>query len=289
MDPLSMMYDFESSAEGAEALGTGETESPDAGQPAGALNTDTAGEGGTPETIPYSRFKEVNDSYRRLAPFEELAEAGYDADSLRQLAEFEAGFKADPVSTWFAIAQQVEGIPTEVKELAQQHLTGSGGSPAGSNDTTPALQGDSQEGSGEPEWARAQREEIARLKAANAAREEREFAEANDRLLNGIMDSWKTADQNAGIDPPDERKMLTFIMAHARGSNSVEEILENARGEYMELREEMLGSAIKPGANLGAPLSVPSGSAPVNTAGEPKTLAEASARAKLRLEQMGSA
>jgi hypothetical protein len=129
---------------------------------------------------------------------------------------------------------------------------------------------------------------VEQLSAAERQRQERETSDANNQLLDGIIQSWKKQDESDDIQSLDDRNMLTFIVAHSRGARNVDEILANARGEWLSLREQMLGSAIKPGATAGAPRPVPSGGAPVNTAGEPKTLAEASARAKARLEQMGS-
>src|SRR5262245_46832489 len=124
MRTKDMLTVFETSV-GAEApaSGTGETTSgDDQTPPAGAQNTDNESGGTPPETIPYSRFKEVNDAYR---PYKELSDVGYDADSLRQLAEFETSFKVDPVSTWLAVAANIDGLPQEMKDMAQRHLDGS--------------------------------------------------------------------------------------------------------------------------------------------------------------------
>src|SRR4051794_14505307 len=92
-------------ADGGAGLPGGDTgASPgNAGEPpitepptAGSSNTDTGSGNGAPDTIPYARFKEVNDRYAELKPFEELTSFGYDADSLRRLAAFEAGYLQDP-------------------------------------------------------------------------------------------------------------------------------------------------------------------------------------------------
>jgi hypothetical protein len=277
-----MLYENETTAESV-ALGTGETPGADGASSAETLNPDTGADGTLPETIPYSRFKEVNDAYTELKPYKELSDVGYDANSLRQLAEFEAGFRADPVATWFSIASQIEGLPQEIKDMAQRHLTGSAVEAA----TDGA--GDSQDGGEDmPDWAQKLMKENAELKQRESAREEREISQANTQLLDGIMEQWRAADAADDLKSPDERKMLTFIVAHARGSGNVEDILKKARGEWLELREDVLGSSIKPGGNAGAPFSVPSGagSAVANSAGPPKTLAEASLRAKNRLEAL---
>lgn len=267
---------------GASALGTGETDGLDVTPPAGAQNTDTSGGGAPPETIPYSRFKEVNDQLVALKDYKPLADIGYDADSLRRLAEFEVQFKTDPVTTWFAIAAEMENIPPEIKEAAQRHLNSSSNTPV---DMTPKP-GDGASGDEEmPEWAKRLAQTTEGLTEAERARAQREAESANNQLLDGIMEKWRSADEAAQIKSPDDRKMLTFIIAHARGASSVEDILEGARNEWLELREETLGSAIQPGTSGLAPRPVPSGGAPVNAAGEPKTLTEAAARAKVRLSQ----
>jgi hypothetical protein len=265
---------------GASALGTGETPDPGVTPPAGESNTDT-GDGGTPDTIPYSRFKEVNDAYGELRQYEGLASAGYDADSLRQLAEFEAGFRTDPVQTWMRVAANIEDLPPEVAQVIQQHM---GAAPAGKPEGTPPA---GQEDEQMPEWARKLQEKTDTLLETEQQRQTREQTEASDRLLNGIMDQWKKADQADDMDPLDERKMLTYIVAHARGAGSPEQILEAARKEYLDTREFVLGSTVKPGTGGGVPRTVPSGGAPANGSPEPKTLAEASKRALARLSQEG--
>jgi hypothetical protein len=184
-----------------------------------------------------------------------------------------------------AIATQIDDLPEEVKSIAQQHLSG-GTAPATPTDQTP--RGGGQEDEEIPAWAKPLTEGFNQLSAAERARQEREVSDANNQLLDGIIQAWKKKDEADEIPSLDDRNMLTFIVAHSRGARDVNEILDNARGEWLGLREGMLNSAIKPGALSGAPRSVPSGGAPVNTAGEPKTLAEASIRAKARLEQMGS-
>src|SRR3954465_12667336 len=63
-----------------------------AAPPAGESNADTQPDAGHTDTIPYARFKEVNDRLAELRPFEELTTYGCDADSLRRLAAFETGY-----------------------------------------------------------------------------------------------------------------------------------------------------------------------------------------------------
>lgn len=271
----------------ASAAGTGaDTGAPTSVPPAGELNTDT-GTGGTPETIPYSRFKEVNDELATLKGFRPLVEVGYDADSLRQLAEFETSFKTDPVTTWLSIAAQIDGLPREMRDMAQRHLDdpAPGGSRMSASESFGQDDGSS-DGGGIPEWARDLNDRLDRLDESDQQRMRREQTAETNRKLDGLMAQWRQIDEQNGLKSPSEKQMLTFIIGHARGAESEEAILNQARAEWLELREDTLGSAIKPGG-LGAPLSVPGGgaAAPANVAGEPKTLVEASMRAKARLEE----
>jgi hypothetical protein len=279
MNHQDLLYDAEAS-EGASALGTGSAE-PDSSS-AETINTDTP-EGGPPDTIPYSRFKEVNDQLVELRPYRDLAQLGYDADSLRQLAEFEAGFQADPAKTWLTIASNIEQLPPEVRETVQRHLDSSpqGGAQSGSEKQPSGQDGEM------PDWARGLTQKVDALSESETQRQQRESSEANNRLLDGVMAGWRKLDEDAGLSSIDERKMLTFIVGHARSSDSPEDLLRNARNEWLELREESLGSALKPGGNASAPRPVPGGGAPVNAQEPPKTLAEASLRAKARLEAGG--
>jgi hypothetical protein len=280
MDPRKMMYDLEVPEEGASALGTGETDGTTDPSSAGTLNSDTGEGGGPPETIPYSRFKEVNDELAGLRGYKDLAEVGYDPDSLRQLAEFEVSFRSDPVSTWIAIADQIDGLPDEVKDVVKRHMQG----PATGATPTVPTPGDSQDGE-MPEWAKQLVDRVDKVSESESQRMEREASDASNRLLDGIMGAWRQADEKAGMKPLDDDKMLTFIATHARGAREPQEILDAARGEWLELREMTLESAVQPGSVAGAPRSVPSGAAPINADQEPKTLAEASLRAKARLQQ----
>src|SRR5215831_20921657 len=87
--------------------------------PAGAINTDTAQGQGPPESIPYARFKEVNDRLAGLRGYEELAQYGYDADSLRRLASFEQQYQADPIGVWRSIGANLD-LPPEVLEVVNR-------------------------------------------------------------------------------------------------------------------------------------------------------------------------
>src|SRR5215471_3701054 len=102
---------------GAAVPGTGDG---DPGNP-GSSSTDVNPDGqGTPDTVPYNRFKEVNDA---LKPFKEIEGLGYDVDSLRRLIEWESRFSMDPTGNWLNVAKDLN-LPPEVKEAVQRHLEG---------------------------------------------------------------------------------------------------------------------------------------------------------------------
>lgn len=273
------LYDHETSMEGAQSLGTGEG-APEPGSSAGTENTDTSHGNGPPETVPYSRFKEVNDQLGELRDFKPLRDVGYDADSLRSLVEFEASFRANPTQTWLSVAEQIEELPPELKDAIKKHA---GGPPSSSS---PPASGKTEGGEERPSWAQELYEKVSETDKRLSAREQADQSAANSQMLDNLMADWRKADEAAGLKSPGDSSMLTFIMAHANSgtASTLGEILEAARGEWMTLREETLDSTIRPGSS-GAPRSVPGGGAPANAAGSPKTLAEATQRAKLRIEQ----
>jgi len=277
-----ILYDLETSEGGAPVSGTGETSTATTDPSAGTQNTDTGQGDGPPETIPYSRFKEVNDQLGELRPYKDLQNLGYDADSLRQLAEFEAGFQADPARTWLTIADNIEQLPPEVKEAVKRHL---GSAPSG--DSSSQSGQSSQDGDGEPASVKELRAKLDRLEQSDVERQRREASDASNQILDGVMAAWRSADEADGLKPLSEQKMLTYIIAHARSTNSPEELLRAARQEWHDTREEVLSSSMpKPGGNANAPRPVPGSGAPLNFDEPPKTLAEASMRAKARLAAM---
>jgi len=275
--PHTIRFRYE---DGAPTPGTGEEAEPLDDTSAETLTTDT--ESGPPATIPYSRFKEVNDQLASLRPFKDLASAGYDADSLRQLAEFEAAFRADPVTTWFHIAKDIQGLPDEVRTVIQQHFTD--GAPTSPTPAT-APTAETPDG-GIPEWAKPLLQTVGSLAERDREREQQRISETNQRTLDDILARWHQADEKDEIKSTSEERMLTYIMAAANGAGSDEEILDRARGEWLAERDFVLSSAVtRPGEGGRSPLTVPGGGAPPNVPDRPRTLAEASARAKQFLEQ----
>src|SRR5215472_970008 len=107
---------------GAGAVpGSGGAPPPESTPPAGASNTDTVDSGGPPDTIPYARFKEVNDQLSQLRGYEQLRDFGYDPDSLGRLAAFEAQWLQDPYGTWKTLGDNLD-LPQDLKERIEAHL-----------------------------------------------------------------------------------------------------------------------------------------------------------------------
>jgi hypothetical protein len=249
---------------GAPAPGTGQQSSPTpaATPPAEAQNTDTEQPtGGPPDNVPYSRFKEVND---QLRSFKELEQLGYDADSLRQLAQWGAQFDQNPVDSWMAVANELgDDLPPEVREAVSAHL--------GTQEQT--AQPQQPEDGDQPAWAKELKE---RLDTRDAADEQA----ARAQMLDSLVSKWKTADQKDGIPTIPVEKIYTYISGNAPGATNEDELFDLARKEFLDTREFILqGSVVKPG-DTRAPVTVPGSGAPVQEAPpRPKTLAEATAAA----------
>jgi len=93
-DRMQAQIEADGGLEGAAAVpGTGMEDQ--SRSPAGAENADNQ-RGGPPETIPYSRFQEVNTRYQDLKQYEALEQYGIEPDSAVRLANFEAAYVQDP-------------------------------------------------------------------------------------------------------------------------------------------------------------------------------------------------
>jgi hypothetical protein len=234
--------DASGAAGAAPAPGTEEGAAP----PAGAINTETQPGGQQPpETIPYPRFKEVNDQLAELRDFRPLVEAGYTPDDLSTLASFGLAYDADPIGTWAKMAEGLD-LPQELKDQLAAHVGTQGSQPEGEgNGQTPP------ETSSDPRlealWQRDQE---------RAAAEERD---AQDKVLDGILGHWSEMDKRDGIEVPDTVK-LTFVMPAlgAGGNLSVQQYAESARQAYLSHRDEILQSAVRTGPS---PRPVPGGGA----------------------------
>jgi hypothetical protein len=268
---------------GAGAVpGSGEVPAPSPAPAAAPSTPDSTGQG-TPETIPYARFKEVNDRLQGLSEYEQLQQYGYDPDSLGRLAAFEAQYMTDPVGTWMALAGDLD-LPQEVRDALDALGTapatpGEPGSPTpGSAQQTPAvapsaeLPADVQQ---TLQWAQQRMAEEAQA-AENAQ---------TDAVLSATTSHWDKLDEADSLKTPDNIK-LTFISAAAArgGFNTAEQLAEAARTDLLAYRDAELGSAVVGSRRPGAPLAVP-GSAP-GSAGPVKfgTLRDASRAAAADLQ-----
>jgi hypothetical protein len=251
--------------EGAPVPGTEQpAPTPPAEPTAGSQNAETTQRGeGPPESVPYSRFKEVND---QLRSYKELEGYGYDADSLHQLVQWGVQFDTNPVDSWLAVAKELDDLPPDVKEVVEAHLnTQSAVQPQQSS-------GDSEDGE-EPAWAQELKERL-------DAREAEEARAERAKILDGLVGKWKEADKKDGLATIPEEKIYTYISSNAPRAKNEQELFDLARQEYMELREFHLQSTVKPGEPR-APVTVPGSGAPVQEAPpRPRTLAEASAQAE---------
>jgi len=219
---------------------------------AGTSNTDTAQAAGRPpESIPYARFKEVNDRLAGLRGYEELANYGYDADSLRRLASFEQQYQSDPVGVWRSMATNLD-LPQELQDAITRFVE-SGNAPRAAEDGTatgsPAHPVDDQD--------RRRLEYVDRI----MQRDEQNEREA---ALDRIVAAWDEMDTKDGITTP-QRTKLTYIAAMAsRQENgrpvyaTVEGLAQAARTARMEDRDADLGALVLPGnANRGTPPALP--------------------------------
>jgi hypothetical protein len=234
--------------------------------PAGESNTDTATGGQVPDTIPYARFKEVNDRYNDLKGFETLKEYGYDSDSLSRLAAFEAQYLQAPIETWRTMADNLD-LPQEVKDAIDAHLASGraeGAPPA--NDPKP------------PELSPEVKERLDYVDQLRAREQERE----QQASLQRVVAAWDELDKADNVKTT-ERVKLMAIAAVARDGqtySTVEDFAKAAREPTLEYRNEILGDAIQRTGRGGSPPALP-GSAPVPSgAVHFKTIREASKAAE---------
>jgi hypothetical protein len=247
--------------EGASAPGTGTAEPQPDPQPAEALKADT-GSGGPSETVPYTRFKEVNDQLRTYKTLED--EHGYDADSLRQLAEWADRFDQDPVQSWLSVAAQMEDLPPTVA-VAVQAALGQQAASQPSPGQAPQTNSDEEP----PPWAN---ELIAKVDQM----EQTEVQKTRDQQLDEVLAWWETEDKRQGVRTPSREVKLTYLSGASATASDVEDMKQRARAEYLEEREAILqGSIVQPGTE--PPSSVPGGAAPVKEPPpKPKSFREAS-------------
>lgn len=239
-------------AEGTPAApGTGGDTDPAAGTPAGALNTDNGG-GQAPDTVPYSRFKEVNDSLVQYkGSYGQLEELGYDADSLRQLVGFEVAYQQNPTRVLNELVEGLGDLPPEAKAAIKEHLGAAAAPPAATQDNGGQQGGENEE---PPAWAKPLIED-------HVARQTQREADDRSAKLDEVIRLWNDADTKDNLRTP-ERAMLAHIAINAPHFNTTAEIAEAARKDYMGVVEEQLGgerSTLRDTRATGSPLTVPAG------------------------------
>lgn len=215
-------------------------------------NTETAAGSGTPETIPYPRFKEVNDRLNELKPVEELFQFGYDADSLRRLASFEASYLQDPIGTLANMAENLD-LPQDTIDAIKAHVYSEGGN--GRAEGEPVSDGAS--ASSLPPEVQARLEYVDQLRA----REDEALRQAN---LDSVVSAWDKLDKEENIKSPPERIKLMAIAATAQSGQqfrTYDDFARAARESIIEYREDVLGSAIQTGRQGTSPPALPSSAA----------------------------
>lgn len=256
--------------QGAGGVPGNEGGAPPAAEPS---TTDTGAQGGgqPPETIPYARFKEVNDRYSALKGFEQLASYGYDSDSLGRLAAFEAQYQSDPIGTWKAMASNLD-LPQELLDAIERHSSGAAtapspesaqAQPSGDKPTTTELPPDVKE----------------RLAYVDQLRE-REAVQAREAQLARVEAAWDAQDKEEGIETPRMVKLMA-IRSLADGDqtyNTVGDFVRAARAPVMDYRNQTLGSAVRnrqTGITPSLPGSPPVPTEPVNFGGDIKAATKA--------------
>lgn len=240
-----------------------------------------------PGPVPYSRFKEVNDTKNALQekyqPYTELEEFGYGADDLQRLVAWEQEYTQDPVGAWLRQADQIEGLPSEVKAaIAASQAGGTQGTSA--TDTSPPQSADGQESAGDepPEWAKP-------LLQDHAERVTAKEQEAISGFYDAIVKAWDDMDSAQGIRTPDAAKHA-FIASASVNASSAEDLLRAARESYIASREEILGQAVRLPGQHGetVPRSVPGGgpsAGGANPPPRPRSLREATKMAQADAER----
>lgn len=275
-EPLFLFHANEGG--GGAALGTGGESGDPAAASAGTENADNGGSG-PPETVPYARFKEVND---RLAGYRELEQIGYDPDSLGRLVQFEAALVQDPADALERLVDNLD-LPDHVKDGVKAQIAAQDPNPDGGAGRREPEAGEP--GADEPPaWAKP----LIERDREQREREEREQAEAAERrreeTLKAVMDEWRTADEADGIKTP-EATMLAYIAANARQGVSVEQLAQAARADRMEAREaDLQGAVAKVGNTSGSPLPVSGGAPPPPEGTDLKDIKSATAAARAAIE-----
>jgi len=243
------------------------------GTPAGAESTDT---GEAPGPVPYSRFKEVNDTRRtleqRLAPFAELEQLGYSPEDLRRLAEWETEYAQDPAGWALRNALEQENNSAEVKAAIEAAIAvkdgGSAEQPPASATSKPADESTDEV----PSWAKP-------IVERHMAEERERETSARAEVFDGITTAWKELDEKDGVKTPSDAALATWIYAAAASYDQPVDILRAARENWLAERQAILQEAVTPAREGDTiPRPVPGsgdGAAVVRVPERPRTLDQA--------------
>lgn len=247
-DRMQQRIEADGGLEGEAAVpGTG-MEEPADDTPRGD-NTDTSRQG-PPETIPYSRFQEVNSRYQDLKDYETLREYGIEPDSAVRLASFEAAYIEDPRGTINSLIESQQDLSDETKAAMRELLQAS--ARAGAQD-------DGDEG----EERTALPPEVAERLAYVDQLRQRDAEVESQQRLDIVVRHWDGLDKQDDLDVPERTKLVWISAAASRGGyETLEQLAEAARDSYLEDRDHSLGSVVQ-SRSTGAPRTVPgSGAAP---------------------------
>src|SRR5262245_26956408 len=222
---------------------------------AGTSNTDTAQAaptGGPPDSIPYARFKEVNDRLSALRGYEELSQYGYDVDSLRRLASFEQQYQTDPIGVWRQMAVNLD-LPQELLEAIAAHTA----------PVPPAPRPAEVQTGIDPSASNVTADDRRRLDYVDQMIQRDEQQSRND-ALDRVVAVWDEMDERDGVRTS-KRTQLTYIAAMAsRQENgvpvysTVDGLAQAARAARMEDRDFDLGGVVQQGnGNRGTPPALP--------------------------------
>jgi|SRR5215471_7782353 len=236
-----------SSAEGTggDQAGTQQNQSS-----AGTSNTVDSDRGTPPDTIPYSRFTEVNSRLQALREYEQLEQMGISSDSAMRLANFERAYLEDPKGTIAALVDQ-QDLPdaqkTALKALLTQQQSQQDGALEGDQDGKP------------PELTPELKEVVDWVRDRRTADEN---AESQTRL-DHVVSHWRQLDERDGIKTTERQRLLYVQSVAGSGTQfqTLEQLAEAARTLYLEDRDDNLGSAVIR-RGTGAPLAVPPGGVP---------------------------
>jgi hypothetical protein len=231
---------------------------------AGTSNTDRSD---PPQTVPYSRFAEVNDRLRDLRPYERLAELGIEPEAAERLANFEAAYTQDPRGTITHVVDSIADLPDATKAAVKALLMQEAGLSDG--DGASRAEGDGEEGS---QSTAEMREVVEFVRNEKSAREQAD----RDARLDVVVNHWVAQDNEDGVKTSNKTR-LTYIQAAAargEGFQTLEELADVARKDWLEERDAQLGATIQTG-RTGSPLRVPARGAVPSPEIVPKTMDEA--------------